>query len=323
MKKLVLIMTLAAALLLSLAGCAAVRPAATEAPVAVTEAPAADIAEVQIETPAPVAAPSRQNGERFEGVIMLEGTEEKVQYEHAVNKTVGFEMDYEYESLARYSEAGRERFVSLWDDPNNPENYLEVSYDSGNAELVASAISAALSSDYEVVGEELSLERAGSCIRLDASTEKGTGSVARQMQAVYVIPAADGCRIATAHYSLEAAEGFGRRFAYMVNTLNVLAREPVSTLTDEQALAAIVNYCTASNPALEDIVNAGEYDTYWEIVSSDAQQVVVLYRSYTGAQVRYYIDRATGDAYITEFVPGITPAEERSDESLNVWAYVR
>ena len=323
MKKLVLIMTLAAALLLSLAGCAAVRPAATEAPVAATEAPAADVAEVQIDTPAPVAAPSRQNGERFEGVIMLEGTEEKVQYEHAVNKTVGFEMDYEYESLARYSEAGRERFVSLWDDPNNPENYLEVSYDSGNAELVASAISAALSNDYEVVGEELALDRAGSCIHLDASTEKGTGSVARQMQAVYVIPAADGCRIATAHYSLEAAEGFGRRFAYMVNTLNVLEREPVSTLTDEQALAAIVNYCTASNPALEDIVNAGEYDTYWEIVSSDAQQVVVLYRSYTGAQVRYYIDRSTGDAYVTEFVPGITPAEQRTDESLNVWAYVR
>lgn len=323
MKKQVLIMILTAALLLSLTGCAAVRPAATAAPVSATEAPAADVAEVQIETPAPAPAPSRQDGERFEGVILLEGMEEKVPYEHAVNKTAGFELDFEYESLARYSDAGRERFVSLWDDQNNPQNYLEISYDSRSAELAASAISAALSNDYEVVQETSALERAGSCIRLDASMEKGTGSVAGQMQAVYLIPAADGCRIATAHYSLEAAEGFGRRFAYMVNTLNVLEREPVSTLTDEQALAAIVNYCTASNPALEDIVNAGEYDTYWEIVSSDAQQVVVLFRSYTGAQVRYYIDRATGDAYVTEFVPGITPEEERTDESLNVWAYVR
>ena len=323
MKKTITVILLAAALLLSLAGCAAVSPAASQTPAA--EASAPDVAEVQIEaaaTPASVTAPTRQNGERFEGVIMLEGMEENIQYEHAVNRSAGFEMDFEYESLARYSEVGRERFVSLWDDQNNPQNYLEVTYDSGNAELVASAISATLSNDYEVIQETYPLERAGSCIRLDASGEKGTGRVASQMQAVYIIPASDGCRIATAHYSMEAAEGFGRRFAYMINTLNVLEREPVSTLTDEQALAAVAKYCTIDNPDLESIVDAGEYPTYWEIVSSNEQQVVVLFRSYTGAQVRYYIDRATGEAHITDFVPGITPEEMPREESLNVWNYL-
>ena len=323
MKKTITVILLAAALLLSLAGCAAVSPAASQTPAA--EASAPDVAEVQIEaaaTPASVTAPTRQNGERFEGVIMLEGMEENIQYEHAVNRSAGFEMDFEYESLARYSEVGRERFVSLWDDQNNPQNYLEVTYDSGNAELVASAISATLSNDYEVIQETYPLERAGSCIRLDASRDKGTGGVPSQMQAVYIIPASDGCRIATAHYSMEAAEGFGRRFAYMINTLNVLEREPVSTLTDEQALAAVAKYCTIDNPDLESIVDAGEYPTYWEIVSSNEQQVVVLFRSYTGAQVRYYIDRATGEAHITDFVPGITPEEMPREESLNVWNYL-
>ena len=46
---------------------------------------------------------------------------------------------------------------------------------------------------------------------------------------------------------------------------------------------------------------------------------MVLFRSYTGAQVRYYIDRATGDVHVTEFVPGITPEGMPSEESLNVW----
>ena len=49
---------------------------------------------------------------------------------------------------------------------------------------------------------------------------------------------------------------------------------------------------------------------------------MVLFRSYTGAQVRYYIERSTGDVRVTEFVPGITPEEMLSEESLNVWDYV-
>lgn len=93
-------------------------------------------------------------------------------------------------------------------------------------------------------------------------------------------------------------------------------------LSDEQALSAIINYCCMNNPALEDIVNAGEYPTYWEIASSGEQEIVVLFRSYTGAQIRYYIDRSTGDTYVTEYVPGITPEEQRTDESFNVKDYL-
>ena len=107
-----------------------------------------------------------------------------------------------------------------------------------------------------------------------------------------------------------------------MKTLLVTDRVGERTLTDEQALSAIRNYCCTNNPDLEGIVNDGDYPAYWEIASSTGSQVVVLFRSYTGAQIRYYIDRLSGDTYVTEFVPGITPEEEPSNESLNAWDYL-
>ena len=51
-------------------------------------------------------------------------------------------------------------------------------------------------------------------------------------------------------------------------------------------------------------------------------EIVILYRSYTAAQIRYYIDPNTGDTYVTEFVPGITDEEERTEETFNVKDYM-
>lgn len=96
---------------------------------------------------------------------------------------------------------------------------------------------------------------------------------------------------------------------------------PDAVITDEQALTAIKNYCYINNPDLEAIEKAGEYPVYWNITSSDEKQIVVLFRSYTGAEVRYYIDKNSGDTYVTEFVPGILTEEERTDESFNVKDY--
>ncbi len=93
-------------------------------------------------------------------------------------------------------------------------------------------------------------------------------------------------------------------------------------ITDEQAVDAIRKYCCINNPDLEDIVNTGEYETYWDVEASTEYEVVVLFRSYTGAQVRYYIDRISGKTRITEYVPGITDEEEDTDEVLNAWDYV-
>ena len=142
------------------------------------------------------------------------------------------------------------------------------------------------------------------------------------VQGVYIIPAADGCRIATMHYGFEAAEGFGRRFRYMLNTFAVLDRQGGSGLTDEQALTAVRNYCFAANPDLKGIISAADYPAYWEVASSDASGIVVLFRSYTGALVRYYVDRASGETYVTEFVQGITAEEQRTGETFNVKSWL-
>ena len=274
------------------------------------------------EPPEIVTETGRQDGERFEDVILMEGMEETVHYEHIRNDSLGFEMDYDYELFVRYTDAGRERFVSAWDDQENPENYLDITYSAEDAESVSASIGEALSEDYEIIKESYQLDHAGSCTRIGASEIKGGGFMPDLLQMVYIIPAADGCRIAAAHYTIEAAEGFGTRFSYIVNTLTVIERNRESTLSDEQALSAVKNYCYIGNPGLEDIVNAGEHAAGWEISSSGEQEVVVLFRSYTGALIRYYIDRASGDAYVTEFVPGISTEEDRTDERFNVRDYL-
>lgn len=173
----------------------------------------------------PQAEPMRQDGERFEAVILLEGMEETVHYEHIRNEALGFEMDYDYEALVRRSEADRELFLSAWDDPDDPMYYLEVKTSPQDAEAVAASICERLSGEYALRrGDAFTLERAGSCIRIDADEGKGGGYMPERLQTVYIIPAGDGCRIAAAHCAMEGAEGFGRRFGYMMETFSVLAR---------------------------------------------------------------------------------------------------
>ena len=103
----------------------------------------------------------------------------------------------------------------------------------------------------------------------------------------------------------------------------VQADDAQQVLDNDTAVAAIKNYCHETNPDLQNIEDAGEYPVYWEVESADEKQIVVLFRSYTGAQVRYYIDPASGDTYVTEFVPGITDAEEKTDESFNARDYLQ
>ena len=93
-------------------------------------------------------------------------------------------------------------------------------------------------------------------------------------------------------------------------------------ITEEQALAAIKKYCIEGNPDLENIVNAGEYTVYWNVETVDDDEIVVLYRSYTGAQLRYHIDRFSGSTYSKEFVPGITDEEQWTDEYFNAKDYI-
>ena len=92
-------------------------------------------------------------------------------------------------------------------------------------------------------------------------------------------------------------------------------------LTEEQALEAIRNYCYINNPDLKGMEESEDYTIYWEVSTNEDKEIVVLYRSYTSAQVRYYIDPSSGETYVTEYVPGITDEEEKTDEFFNVRDY--
>ena len=191
-----------------------------------TPAPALNTAPVQ--TPEPERPPAetealagRREGERFEKTILIEGMEETVRYEHIRSEKLGFEMDYDYERFDRRSEPDRERFISTWDDPAQPVNYLEVTYSPDAADAIAASVREALSQEYDLLEGSRELDRAGACIRIEASERKGTGTMADLLQAVYIIPAGEGSLVATAHYGFESADGFGRRFSDILNTLSV------------------------------------------------------------------------------------------------------
>ena len=330
MKKAIIPLTIAAVLVFSLTGCTNARPAESAAPSPepqVTEAvqptPSQTVEPQAVPSgpPAPTSAPVRQDGERFEAVIMLEGMEETVNYEHIRREDLGFEIDYDYESFVRQSSSDMERFISVWDDAANPENYMDLMYRPEDAETVAAFVSEAFSKEYDIITVPRELEYAGTCTRIEASVIKGTNNMADQIQAVYIIPASNGCIVAMTHSFIVESEGFGHRFDYMLNSMRLIDADVERKLSDDQALSAVRNYCISSNPDLESIA-AQEYPVYWELASSDESEIVVLFRSYTGALVRYYIDRATGNTYVTDFVPGITPEEVRRDESLNMWDYL-
>ena len=313
MKLLALVLSLTL-LLAAAAGCAKGKeepqPAETESPV--------ETAEAAEETP----AIERQHGERFEDVIMIEGMEETIKLEHFVNETAGLAMDYDYESFVCRASSDRLQIVSAYDDPETPENYIEVPYCPDDAETVADAIEKALSAYYAVSRDTAVLKSGVECIHMDASATPDGAYTADVLQAVYVIPADDGCRVAHLRYLPEGSDGFGRRLAYLASTVTVMDPQGERAMSDEQALAAVKRYCMSQNPDLKDIVNAGEHEVSWQITEYSEEQIVILFHSYTGADVRYYIDPVSGEAYVTEFVSGVTAEEQRTDETLNVWDYM-
>lgn len=92
-------------------------------------------------------------------------------------------------------------------------------------------------------------------------------------------------------------------------------------ISEQQAYNAVINYCKATNPGFEGEVNSAGYTEYWDVSTNENGEIVVLYRSYTAAQIRYYVDPASGDTYVTEFVPGITDEEQKTGETFNIRDY--
>ena len=97
----------------------------------------------------------------------------------------------------------------------------------------------------------------------------------------------------------------------------------VDKITEEQATQAIHDYCIESFPDLANMEGSDDYTLYWEASTNENGEIVVLYRAYTGALIRYYVNPETGETYVTEQVPGIIDDEQRTEETLNVKDYIK
>jgi len=185
-----------------------------------TPAPTAQAA--PSETPQP-AAPSRQDGERFETTVIVEGMEETVSYEHIRNEALGFEMDYDYEILERRTEPDREVFLALGEDPEDPWNYFEIRRTAGDADSVTTGLSTNFSGGYETVSAApFTLDGVGACTRIDVSGAKDGKAPAGSLLTVYVIPANGSCLVALVRCTFESAGGFGVRANAILNTLTLI-----------------------------------------------------------------------------------------------------
>ena len=172
---------------------------------------------------------TRQVGERFEGTIILEGMDETVQYEHIRNDTLGFEMDYDYENFGRYTGQDCERLISVWDNPDNPEIYIEITRSTEDAETTAVAVGETLSAEYEISTEQSALDGAGECIEIRAEVDHNNQMSIWQLQMVYIIPAENGGSLVVwGHYTVESAEGFGARLSNMINSVKIITINDVT-----------------------------------------------------------------------------------------------
>ena len=91
---------------------------------------------------------------------------------------------------------------------------------------------------------------------------------------------------------------------------------------EKAAATASEESSVASSEATQATAITEEQAFDWASTMNEKGEIVILYRSYTAAQIRYYIDPNTGDTYVTEFVPGITDEEERTEETFNVKDYM-
>ena len=96
----------------------------------------------------------------------------------------------------------------------------------------------------------------------------------------------------------------------------------MDVISEEQAYTAVINYCKATDPEFSEESNAEEHTEYWDVSTNEDGVIVVLYRSYTSAQIRYYIQPVTGEAYVTELVPGIIDEEQETGAMFNARDYL-
>lgn len=166
------------------------------------------------------AVVKRQVGDRYEEVIVFQGVEEKITFERIANETVGFEMDYDCGNFSRKSDENGDVFALNFDG----SYYMEVTSKNETADAIATSISEELSKNYDVYKSETELNFVGNCTMIHADIKTVDQETLDELQTVYIIPAADGCYVATAHYGYDSSDYYGKLFSMMADSFSIIEK---------------------------------------------------------------------------------------------------
>ncbi len=115
--------------------------------------------------------------------------------------------------------------------------------------------------------------------------------------------------------------GCGANSGTPVNTNDSKAADTetsVNAITEEMAYNAVDNYCHSKydwEPAEED-----KAEMYVALGDETETEYEVVFRSYTGALVRFYVDKETGIARMVEEVPNMDIKEDAG--TINIFDYL-
>lgn len=110
-------------------------------------------------------------------------------------------------------------------------------------------------------------------------------------------------------------------FSELVPETTPSETEPPKPLTDEQALEGFENYLYFKIKNLQQILDEDKIPCTWGIATSSKNEIMIMFKSHTGALLRYHINRNTGKTYVTQYAIE-TNSYYRTRETLNVREYI-
>lgn len=125
-----------------------------------------------------------------------------------------------------------------------------------------------------------------------------------------------GTTVVLANKSTEPPE-----FSELIPESSPRETEPPKPLTDEEALSGFENYLYFKIKNLQKILDEDKVPCTWGIASSNKKEIMIMFRSNTGALLRYHINRNTGKTYVTQYAIQ-SNSYYRTRETLNIRDYL-
>ena len=109
-----------------------------------------------------------------------------------------------------------------------------------------------------------------------------------------------------------------KKQAVVIQTPDAQVQDTLKTITEEMAYEGVNNYCHSTydwsiakdNPEIMYVQMGEETDSAYQVV----------FRSYTGAQVRFYVDKASGKTRLVEHVPALDV--DSAADTINLLDYI-